>query len=93
MPIASSITSVAGVMAGTAVSEAIYSPKAMAIFYYTVAKSCFEATGSKRVACVVAAGSCGLVLLPGPHQGPFIAACAAGLKGVNKLYIISNLFY
>jgi len=67
MPIASAVTSVAGVAAGTAVSEGIYSPKAMVMFYYTVAKSCYKATGSKRVACAVAAGSCGLVLLPGPH--------------------------
>ena len=55
------------------------------LFYYNVAKSCYKATGSKRVACAVAAGACGFALVPGPHQAPFIAACAASLKGVDKL--------
>jgi len=80
-------TSLGGVAIGTALSEdvSLKSPKTIAAFYLQVAKSCYKATGSKRVACVVAAGACGMVFMPGPHQGPFIAACAATLRGANKL--------
>jgi len=33
----------------------------------------------------VAALTCGTALIPGPHQGPFIVACAAAARGANKL--------
>ena len=86
-PIVPAVTALGGVTIGTALAEGLKSPKAVAIFYFEVAKSCYEATGSKRIACAVAAGACSLVLIlmPGPHQGPFIMACAGSLRGVNKL--------
>lgn len=84
-PLAPIATSLVGVATGTALSEGLKSPTAIALFYVNVAKSCYQATGSKRIACVVAAGACGLAIVPGPHQAPFVAACAASLKGVNKL--------
>ena len=61
------------------------SPNAIAMFYVDVAKSCYAATGSKRIACIVAAGGYGMAIVPGPHQTPFIVACAASLRGANKL--------
>ena len=82
-PIVPVVSSLGGV--GTAVSEGLKSLKAIAIFYVDVAKSCYKATGSKRVACVVAAGACSLALVQGPHQDLFIVACAAILRGANKL--------
>ena len=75
-----------GTTVSTAVTEKLeYSPKAVAIFYGEVAKSCYIATGSKRVACVVAAGACTFALIPGAQQAPFMVACAAILRGVNRL--------
>ena len=82
LPVASSLS---GVGISTALSEGLKTPKAITIFYVDVAKSCYEATGSKRVACVFAAGACVLALTPGAHQAPFIAACAASLRGANRL--------
>ena len=84
-PAVSAVTALGGAAVGTALSEGLKSPKAIALFYVGVTKSCYSATGSKRIACVVAAGACGFALVPGPHQAPFIAACAASLKGVSKL--------
>lgn len=78
-------SSLGGVALGTALSEGLTSPKAIAVFYVEVAKSCYGATGSKRVACAVSAGACGFALVPGPHQAPFLVACAAALRGANKL--------
>ena len=75
VPIASSL---GGVAAGTALSEGLKSPKAIALFYAEIAKSCYTATGSKRIACLVAAGACSFALVPA-HQAPFIVTCAAGL--------------
>lgn len=70
---------------GTAISEKLKSPKAIVLFYGEIAKSCYVATGSKRVACVVAAGACTFGLIPGAHQAPFIAACVGTLRGANRL--------
>jgi len=84
-PILPVVSSLGGAAVGTALSEGLTSPKAIAIFYVDVAKSCYKATGSKRVACVVPTGACGLALAPGPHQATFIVACAASLRGANKL--------
>ena len=75
-----------GVGAGTMISESIImSPKAVGLFYVGIAKSCYTATGSKRIACGVAAVVCSGALLPGPQQGPFIVACAAISRGTNKM--------
>lgn len=84
-PIIPVVTSVVGITATTAISEQLKSPKAVVAFYVGVTKSCYTATGSKRIACIAATGVCGLAIIPGPHQGPFIAACAASLRGINKL--------
>ena len=32
-----------------------------------------------------AAVACGVALVPGPHQAPFIVACAAASRGANRL--------
>jgi hypothetical protein len=82
LPIAASL---GGITTATILSEGLKSPKAIGLFYVKVAKSCYVATGSKRIACVAAAGVCGVALIPGPHQAPFLVACAASLRGVNKL--------
>jgi hypothetical protein len=82
IPVATSLTAAT---LGTALAEGLKSPKAVALFYVSVAKSCYSATGSKRVACAVAAGACGFAVIPGPHQAPFIAACVGSLRGVSKL--------
>lgn len=84
-PILPAVTALGGSTVGTALSEGLKSPKAIAIFYVEVAKSCYKATGSKRIACAVAAGACGLAIVLGPHQAPFIVACAASLRGADKL--------
>lgn len=84
-PIIPVVTSVVGITATTAISEQLKSPKAVVAFYVGVTKSCYTATGSKRIACIAATGVCGLAIIPGPHQGPFMAACAASLRGANKL--------
>ena len=84
-PIIPVVTSVVGITATTAISEQLKSPKAIVAFYVEVAKSCYTATGSKRIACIAAAGVCGLTIIPGPHQAPFMVACAASLRGANKL--------
>jgi len=60
-------------------------PKAIALFYVKIAKDCYVSTGSKRIACGAAAVICGGALVPGPHQAPFIAACAAVSRGANRL--------
>ena len=52
VPIATVVTVLA---VGTALSEGLKSPKAVAMFYAGVAKSCYTSTGSKRVACIVSA--------------------------------------
>ena len=82
IPVTKTIT---GIAVGTALSEQLRSPKAIAMFYVNVAKSCYAATGSKRITCIIAAGACGMAIVPGPHQTPFMVACAASLRGANKL--------
>ena len=69
----------------TVVSEGLKSSKTVAVFYLSVAKSCYNATGSKRVACATAAVACGIAFIPGPLQAPFIAVCTVNLEVVNKL--------
>jgi hypothetical protein len=83
LPIAGAVV---GVGTGTMISEsALLTPKAIGLFYVGIAKACYVSTGSKQVACVIAALACGTALLPGPHQGPFIVACAAAARGADKL--------
>ena len=83
LPIAGAVV---GVGTGTMISEsALMTPKAIGLFYVEIAKACYVSTGSKRIACGVAALTCGTALIPGPHQGPFIVACAAAARGANKL--------
>jgi hypothetical protein len=83
LPIAGAVV---GVGTGTMISEsALMTPKAIGLFYVGIAKACYASTGSKRIACGVAALACGTALIPGPHQGPFIVACAAASRGANKL--------
>lgn len=75
-----------GVSTGTMISEsALMTPKEIGLFYVEVAKACYVSTGRKRIACAVAALACGTALIPGPHQGPFIVACASAARGANKL--------
>jgi len=75
-----------GVSTGTMISEsALMTPKEICLFYGGIAKACYASTGSKRIACGVTALVCGTALIPGPHQGPFIVACAAAARGANKL--------
>lgn len=83
LPVAGAVV---GVGTGTMISEsALMTPKAIGLFYVEIAKACYVSTGSKRIACGVAALTCGTALIPGPHQGPFIVACAAAARGANKL--------
>ena len=83
LPVAGAVV---GVGTGTMISEsALMSPKAIGLFYVEIAKVCYVSTGSKRIACGIAALACGTALIPGPHQGPFIVACAAAARGANKL--------
>ena len=75
-----------GVSTGTMISEsALMTPKEIGLFYVGIPKACYASTGSKRIACGVTALVCGTALIPGPHQGPFIVACAAAARGANKL--------
>jgi len=80
--ITSSIVSV-GIV--TVLHEGLMSPKAIALFYVEIAKNCYVSTGSKRIACGVAALACGVAIVPGAHQGPFIIGCTALARGANKL--------
>ena len=83
LPIAGALV---GVSTGTMVAEhTLMTPKAISLFYVGIAKACYDSTGSKRIACGVAALVCCTALIPGPHQGPFIAGCATVSRGVNKL--------
>ena len=83
LPVAGAVI---GVGTGTMMSESLLmTPKAIGLFYVQIAKDCYVSTGSKRIACGVAALACGVALVPGPHQGPFIVACAAASRGANKL--------
>ena len=83
LPIAGAVV---GVGTGTMISEsALMTPKAIGLFYVGIAKACYTSTGSKQIACAVTALACGTALIPGPHQGPFIVACAAAYRGANKL--------
>jgi len=83
LPVAGAVV---GVSTGTMISEStLMTPKAIGLFYVQIAKACYVSTGSKRIACGVAALTCGTALIPGPHQGPFIVACAAAARGTNKL--------
>jgi len=85
-PVLPVVGAIVGAGAGTMISEsALMTPKAIALFYVQIAKDCYVSTGSKRIACGVAALACGVVLIPGPHQGPFIVAYATASRGVNKL--------
>jgi len=79
-----------GVSTGTMISEsALMTPKEICLFYGGIAKACYAYTGSKRIACGVTVTALvfrtALALIPGPHQGPFIVACAAAARGANKL--------
>ena len=69
----------------TVFHEGLMSPKAIALFYVKIAKECYVSTGSKRIACGVAALACGVAIVPGAHQGPFIMGCTALARGANKL--------
>lgn len=60
--------SLGGVAVATALSEGTKSPKAIALFYVDVVKSCYKATGKKRLSCAIAFGTCSLALVPGPHR-------------------------
>lgn len=83
LPVAGAVV---GVGTGTMLSEsALMTPKAIGLFYVEIAKACYVSTGSKRIACGVAALACGATLVPGPHQGHFLVACAAAAKGADKL--------
>ena len=84
------VTSSAGVVIGIsgatmAYEGAIMTPKEMGVMYVSIAKSCYTATGSKRLSCGVAAIVCGGALIPGPHSAPFFAACLGILRGTNNL--------
>ena len=80
------VSAATGVASATMISERkLMGPKAIVLFYTEIAKSCYVATGSKRIACTVAALACGTALVPGPHQGPFIVACAAAARGADKI--------
>ena len=75
-----------GVSTGTMISEkALMNPKEICLFYVGIAKACYASTGSKRIACGVTSLVCVTALIPGPHQGPFMAACAAAARGTKKL--------
>ena len=74
-----------GASVGTVLEERLMNPKAIALFYADIAKKCYVSTGSKRIACGTAALACGIALVPGAHQGPFIVGCAALAPGANKL--------
>ena len=83
VPIAKALV---GLGTGTMISErALMTPKAIGLFYVGIAKACYTSTGSKRIACGIAALVCTTALIPGPHQASFIVACAAALRGANKL--------
>ena len=84
-PIVKPIMAATGASIGTALAEGLTSPKAVGLFYINVAKSCYGATESKRVACAVALGACGIAVVPGPHQAPFIVGCLSILRGVDKV--------
>lgn len=83
LPIAANVV---GVSVGTMVAEKVLmSPKTIGLFYVDIAKACYASTGSKRIACGVAALTCGTALIPGPHQGTFLVACATAARGANKI--------
>jgi len=66
LPIANAVV---GVGTGTMISErALMTPKAIGLFYVGIAKTCYTSTGSKRIACAVAALACGTALIPGPRS-------------------------
>ena len=90
MPIPLVRYKVAGALISSGVATAfeekvLMDPKAIILFYVEIAKKCHVATGSKRIACGVAALACGIALVPGAHQGPFIIGCTALARGANKL--------
>ena len=75
-----------GVGTGTMIAErTLMGPKAVWLYYVQIARGCYISTGSKRIACGVAAITCAPALIPGPHQPAFIIACAAAARGANKL--------
>lgn len=75
-----------GVSGGTMITEkALMSPKSIGLYYIQIAKSCYVATGSKRIACTTAGIVCITALIPGAHQLTFIIACATAARGANKL--------
>ena len=84
------VTSSAGMVGGISIATMIYegapmTPKELGGLYVSIAKSCYTATGSKRLSCGVAAIVCGGALIPGPHSAPFFAACLGILRGTNNL--------
>ena len=84
--VTSSVGIVAGISSATMISEgALMTPKELGGLYVSIAKSCYIATGSKRLSCGVAAIVCGGALIPGAHSAPFFVACAAILRGTNNL--------
>ena len=83
LPVAGAVI---GVGTGTMMPESVLlTPKAISLFYVQIAKDCYVSTGNKRIACGVAALACGIALVPGAHQAPFIVACAAASRGANKI--------
>ena len=89
-PLVPIVRDIGGVCTKTMISEgALITRKAIGLFYVDVAKAWYVFMGSKRIACGVAVLACGTALVPGPHQGPFIVACAAAARGANKLWIKS----
>ena len=84
------VTNSAGMVGGISLATMIYegapmTPKELGGLYVSIAKSCYTATGSKRLSCGVAAIVCGGALIPGAHSIPFFGACAAILRGTNNL--------
>jgi hypothetical protein len=47
--------------------SALMTPKAIGLFYVGIVKAYYASTGSKRIACGVAALACGTALILGPH--------------------------
>ena len=85
-PLVAIAGAVGGVCTGMMISEGTsMTTSAIGLFYIDVAKACYFSTASKRLVCGVTPLAYGTALVPGPHHGPFIVACAAATRGANKL--------